>query len=109
MNTKMKFESMANALPFIGEIADCETIKTFRKQIKDEKSLRITDLMSEIMPIFLTEKRDAVFGLLAAISGKTVQEIADQDWEETKKLMDSPILDDLFSFFIFSVRMARNV
>ena len=107
MNTKMKFESMANALPFIGEIAECETIKTFRQRVKDEKNLRATDLMSEIKPIFLTEKRDAFFGLLAALSGKPVQEIADQDWEETKKMMESPILNDLYDFFIFAVRMAK--
>lgn len=107
MNTKMKFQAMENALPFISEISSCKTVKAFKEKDEAEKHMPINDMMHLLMPAFLTEKREAVFGLLGAISGKTVEEIEKQDWEETKELLKSPILSDLYDFFIFAVRMAK--
>ncbi len=108
MNTKMQFDMMTKAMPYAAELLECEGVQNFKKGVKDSKYVSNSEMFSALMPVFLMEKREAVFGLLGAISGKTAEEIAEQDWEETRKLMDSPIINDVFDFFIFSVRMARN-
>ena len=109
MNTKMQFEAMEKALPYAAELLDCEELKAFKQGIKEKGSMSGGNMMNDLLQIMLVKKRDAVFGLLGAISGKTSEEIAEQDWNETKKLMANPILNDVCDFFIFSVRMVRSV
>ena len=109
MNTKMRFEAMEKALPYAAELLDCEALKDFKKTMKDKNRTTNGEMMRSLMGIFLTEKKEVVFGLLGAVSGKTAEEIEQQDWEETKKLMDDPIIADVCDFFIFSVRMVKNV
>lgn len=111
MNTKMQFETMAKALPFAAELLDSTTIKEFKDSMRDKKpdeDVSTGAMMQKLLPLFLTEKHDVLFGLFGALSGKTAEEIEAQDWDETKELMSSPIMNDLFDFFIFSLRMARN-
>jgi hypothetical protein len=48
-----------------------------------------------------------VYGLLGAIVDKAPEEIAEQEWDETVKLLNAPILDDVMRLFIFAVRMAN--
>lgn len=110
MNTQMRFEAMQKALPFAAELLDCEALKEYKKKMRDaDTKLTTGNMMQDLMHIFLIEKQDAVFGLLGAVCDKTAEEIAAQEWEETKKLMENPILNDVCDFFIFSVRMVRNV
>ena len=108
MNTRMQFEIMEKALPYAAELMDFKELKDVKARIKDAGSMSNGELMQALMPIFLTKKPDAVFGMLGALSGKTAEEIAEQEWSETKQLLKSPIINDLFDFFTFSVRMARN-
>ena len=109
MNTKMQFEAMEKALPYAAELLDSEELKAFKENLKQKEKSSGGDMMKELLGIMLVKKREAVFGLLGAISGKTAEEIAEQDWAETKKLMENPILNDVCDFFIFSVRMVKSV
>lgn len=106
--TKMQFEAMEKALPYAAELMECKSLKDFKKDVRGNKNMTNGEMMQALMPIFLKEKQEAVFGLLGAVSGKTAQEIAEQEWSETKELMGNPIIADLYDFFTFSVRMARN-
>lgn len=112
MKTHMQFDIMEKALPYAAELMDSQEVKEYKKNMKaNADSLKDKgngEIMQMLMPIFLRTKRDTVFGLLGAISGKEPEEIAEQEWEETRKLLDAPILSDLCDFFIFSVRMVRN-
>ena len=109
MKTKMRFEHMQKALPYAVELMESDSLKSSKKSlIGKEKSAG--QIMSEMLPILLEEKQDAVMGLLGALHGKTAVEIAEQDWNETKELLsDLSILDDLADFFIFSVRVVKNM
>ena len=110
MNTKMHFEAMEKALPYAAELMDSEEVKSFKADVrKGGKQLTSGEMMKNLLGIMLVKKRETVFGLLGAVCGKTADEIAEQDWEETKKLMENPILNDVCDFFIFSVRMVKNV
>lgn len=111
MNTKMQFETMAKALPFAAELLDSTALKDFKDTMRGKKQdddVSTGEMMQQLLPIFLTEKRDVLFGLFGALIGKTAEEVADQEWSETAQLMRSQILNDLFDFFIFSLRMAKN-
>lgn len=107
MNTKMQFDVMAKALPYAAELMECQELKDFKAELKG-KTMSNGEVMKQLLPIFLVTHQDAVVGLLGALSGKDGEEVLEQDWEETKKLMESPVLNDLYDFFTFSVRMARN-
>ena len=109
MNTKMHFEAMEKALPYAAELMDSEELKAFKADMKEKDKLTSGEMMNKLLGIMLVKKRETVFGLLGAVCGKTAEEIAEQDWEETKKLMENPILNDVCDFFIFSARMVRNV
>lgn len=105
----MRFKAMEKALPYAAELMDSEELKDFKAELKKKEENTGGDTMKKLLEIMLVKKREVVFGLLGAVCGKTAEEIEEQDWEETKKLMESPILNDLLDFFIFSVRMVRNV
>lgn len=109
MNTKMRFEVMEKALPYAAELMDCEELRDFKENMKAKSIETSGDMMRSLMHIFLATKRETVLGLLGAVSGKSAKEIEQQDWEETKKLFNDPILSDVCDFFIFSVRMVKNV
>lgn len=108
MNTRMQFEMMEKALPYAAELMDCKEMKDFKEGLKDRAGVGNGELMKNLMPLFLSKKPDAVFGMLGALNGKTAEEIAEQDWEQTRLMLKTPIINDLFDFFTFSVRMARN-
>lgn len=109
MKTSVAFENMSRALPYVAELLNDEAVidaKRIMKTRADGEAMN-SSLLTSLMPTFLTRNPHAVYGLLGAISGKTPQEVADQDWDDTVKLLESPILDDLMRFFIFAVRMAN--
>lgn len=108
MKTGMQFDAMEKALPYAAELVDCQELKELKKTMKDSKGMSNGDVMKALLPIFLKEKRETVFALLGAISGKTPEKIAAQEWEETKKLLESPIMEDFMIFFGFSARMAKG-
>lgn len=108
MNTRMQFEMMEKALPYAAELMDCKEMKDFKASLKNREGVGNGELMQNLMPLFLSKKPDVVFGMLGALNGKTAEEIAEQDWEQTRLMLKSPIINDLFDFFTFSVRMARN-
>lgn len=109
MNTRMRFEAMERALPYAAELLNSPEMKEAKERLKENKAATSGEMMQDLMKVLLITKRDAVFGLLGAVSGKTAEEIAEQDWEETIKLMNDPILTDICNFFIYSVRTVRIV
>lgn len=109
MNTKMHFDAMEKALPYAAELMDSEELKAFKADMRENGVKDSGEMMKNLLGIMLVKKRETVFGLLGAVCGKTAKEIAEQEWAETKKLMENPILNDVCDFFIFSVRMVRNV
>ena len=108
MNTKMRFETMKKALPYAVELMETTALQNAKADMLS-KEKRASEIMTSLLPVLLVEKQETVFGLLGALSGRTPEEIAFQEWDETKAVLsDLSILDDIADFFIFSVRMARN-
>lgn len=108
MKTSVAFGNMAKALPYAAELLDCADVKAAKKLMMDEKNTSTGALLMQLMPVFLTEKPGAVYGLLGALDGKSPEEIAEQDWAKTVKLLSGAAFEDMLRFFIFALRMARN-
>lgn len=108
MKTTMAFKAMADAIPYVAELLETPELKEFTANRKLAKDMNVSEMMQAILPTFLVTKPNTVFGLLGAMSGKTAEEIAEQDWTETRTMLKDPMLDDLFDFFIFAARTARN-
>lgn len=108
MKTSMAFKSMADAVPYVAELLETQALKDFTANRKTAKDMNVGEMMKAILPTFLVTKPQVVYGLLGAMSGKTAEEIEEQDWTETRTMLKDPMLDDLFDFFIFAARTARN-
>ncbi len=108
MKTTVAFETMAKAVPYIAELLDDEELKQVKAEWKETKELTVGDMMRKLMPMFLVKHPDAVFGLLGALNGKTADEVAAQEWSETRAMLKDTMLDDIDVFFGFAARIARN-
>lgn len=108
MKTSMAFKAMADAVPYVAELLETQELKDFVANRKTGKETNISEMMRVIMPTFLVNKPETVYGLLGAMSGKSAEEVEEQEWDETKAMLKDPMLDDLFDFFIFAARTARN-
>lgn len=108
MKTTMAFKAMAEAVPYVAELMEDEDLKAYSESRKDGHEPTLAEIMRKIMPVYLIKKPETVCGLLGALCGKTANEIENQEWEKTREIMNSPMLNDLFDFFIFAARTARN-
>ena len=109
MKTALAFEQMSRALPYVAELLNDDAVVDAKRMMKthaDGEALN-GNLLTSLLPTFLTRNPRAVYGLLGAIVDKTPEEIAEQEWAETVKLLNAPILDDVMRLFIFAVRMAN--
>lgn len=111
MDTKTTFAMMEKALPVVLELIQDEEVVDFKETIKDEENAKNTTMgeaMQKLMPVFLMKKRDCVIRLLAVVTGKTVEQVEEQDYTITKVDMKSMLIGDIFDFFAWSLRMATK-
>lgn len=111
MNTKMAFERMAKVLPYAVELLNDDEIVDFKKSLKnmdEDTPISMGDAINSLMPVFLTKKPETIFSMLGALSGKTADEVAEQEWKETQAAMKDAMLGDFFDFFTFALRMAAK-
>ena len=59
MNTKMQFEAMEKALPYVAELMDCKELKEFKNRMKEADGVGNGEMMLGLMPVFLAKKPDA--------------------------------------------------
>ena len=111
MTTKMRFEMMKKALPFAAKLVDSPVIKEAKsKMLEKKKEGKTGDMMLALLPSFLEEEQQAVFGLIGALHNKTAEEIETQEWEDTAEMIkDMSVADDLLDFFLFSVHTVRSM
>lgn len=89
---------------------DEKTTETFQKIADLSKSgmnnIRQTSMMiGKFIPLLLGDHREDTFAILAAINGKTVEEIRSQKGMQTIKELKNALADpDLMDFFSSSVR-----
>lgn len=108
MNTKQTFATMEKALPFVIELIRDEEVAGFKTKMKEDSDTTMGEAIETMMSVFLIRKRDTVLNLLSIVTGKSVKEIEEQEYSETKKDMQHMLLGDFFDFFTWSLRMATK-
>ena len=96
--------------PYVAGIVTCETLQTTLSDLANTpaKSLKSSfqqmvfgaDVFSRLVPILLSERRSDVYGILAALNEKSVDEIAKQSLFKTVGMIREIFSDkDLLNFF----------
>lgn len=106
MKTSVAFEQMANATPYINALLECEEMKAFAES-KKTGEMPGREILAQMLPILFVKHPQETMALIGAMNGKTAEEIADCDFEEVSKMMRDNSIENLYSFFIFSLRMGH--
>ena len=110
MSTDKAFECMARMVPYVVEILGDPKLAEVKKRF-DEKGDELTngDFMLEAYPLLLRDHREALYGIVAAMSDKSMAEVKDQSFAETFNIIREGFTKELFDFFPFARRLAANV
>ena len=108
MTTDRAMDVLCEITPFIANItADEELLAELRNAIdpkavktKAELMVKGVEKITKLVPIVLKKRKTDVFGILAALNGKTVEEIGKQNIIATMAQVREVVKDkDLMDFF----------
>lgn len=103
MKTDFAFDVMEKILPDVAELMNDDEVK-----LPKEEGAKVGDMMTKMLPVFITKHRTALYNIVGAISGKTSEDVAAQDWSETLKIFMDGFTEGMFVFFICCLRLARR-
>ena len=109
MTTEKAFACMARMVPHVAQImSDPAVAEAKQKLIAMDDELTGGDVMLAIYPLLMRDHCEAVCGIVAALSDKTLEEVKAQPFEETLAAIREGFTEELFSFFPFAVRLVRS-
>lgn len=109
MPTERAFECMARMAPYVAEIAGDARLAEAKRALREKEGGATNgDFMAAIYPLLMREHREAVCGIAAALSGRSVAEVKAQPYRETFEAMQAGFTGELFDFFPFAVRLAAR-
>ena len=106
MSTERALECMTKIVPHMVEIVSDPQVAEVKKMLL-EKGAQATnsDVMEAIYPLLMDKHRDAVCGMIAAMSDKTVDEVKKQPWQESFAQIKAGFANELFDVFPYAVRL----
>lgn len=108
LSTDKALDVICEITPFVDEIAtDEELISTLKEKVKLPEGATRADMLkigadkvNKIVPIILKKKRSAVYGILAALNGTSIEKISKQSMISTAKQIKEAVGDkELIDFF----------
>lgn len=107
LTTDRALDVLCEITPYIANIAtDEELMAIIGKSVKREEMTRAgvlllgAEKLTKMVPVLLKTHRDDVYGVVAAVNGKTVDEIREQNFIKTSAQIVEVIKDkDLLDFF----------
>ena len=109
MSTEKAFECMARMVPYVVEIENDPNVAEAKRKLQDKGSeLTNGDFMLDIYPLLMRDHSEALCGIVAAMSDKTVDEVRTQPWKETFAAIKAGFTKELFDFFPFAMRLVAN-
>lgn len=109
MPTERAFECMARMAPCLAEIAGDPKIAEAKRALREKDGApTYADFMQAVFPLLMREHRDAVCGIVAAMTEKTVEEVRTQPYKETFAAIGEGFTKELFDFFPFALRLAAS-
>lgn len=104
MSTEQGFDVMQKLTPYVNEIVTDEEVAKIAAEFREKKNT--VESMNRLFPLMMQNHREALYGMVAAVSGKTVEQVRKQPLGKTKEGFQEAMSDDVFDFFILFLRMA---
>lgn len=105
--TGVALDAMAAMLPHLEAILYDADYRALKDRVQQEgEKLTISDIMGGAFSVLAVKNRPALYGIVAAVTGKTAEEIDAQPIEETLATFRGAMGSQVLDFFSFCARMA---
>lgn len=115
MKTDVSFEKMSSEagldvlvsiLPHLETILQDPDYVKLKNRVKANKELTMLDIMGDAYMAIAVKNRAAVYGIVGAFMGKSMEEVAAQPLDETLSVFQGVMGSAVLDFFTFCARMA---
>lgn len=104
MNTEFAFEIMERITPDVVEILNDPAVQGVKLALK-EGNISPIESIRDLYPALFTAHKDAMYNIIAATAGKTVDEIKAQPFSDTVTVLRDGFVDEMLGFFVSWLRM----
>lgn len=105
--TGIALDAMEAMLPHMETILHDADYRALKERVQREgANLTVSDIMGDAFSAVAVKNRPALYGIVAAVTGKTVEEIDAQPVEETLEAFRGAMGSQVLDFFSFCARLA---
>lgn len=109
MNTEKAFECMARMTPYVAQIMSDPAVAEAKRKLHDKGGeLTNGDVMLGLYPLLMRDHSEALCGIVAAMEGRTLDEVKAQPYKKTFAAIRAGFTQELFDFFPFAVRLVLS-
>lgn len=105
--TGIALDEMAAMLPHMETLLNSDDYRALKERVQREgANLTVSDIMGDAFSAVAVKNRPALYGIVAAVTGKTVEEIDEMPVEETLEAFRGAMGAQTLDFFSFCARLA---
>ena len=105
--TGIALDAMAAMLPHMETLLHSDDYRALKERVQREgANLTVSDIMGDAFSAVAAKNRPALYGIVSAVTGKTVEEIDAQPVEETLEVFRGAMGSQVLDFFSFCARLA---
>lgn len=105
--TGIALDEMAAMLPHMETLLRSIDYRALKERVQQEgANLTVSDIMGDAFSAVAVKNRPALYGIVSAVTGKTVEEIDAQPVEETLEAFRGAMGSQVLDFFSFCARLA---
>lgn len=107
MTTEMAFDTMEKLLPHLAEVLGDVEIRQMVEMAKADggKTTPAKELLTAMLPLFVTRHRDNMLNIVAAMKGVTVEEAQAMPFADTLATLRGNFVEEMLLFFMLCLRM----
>lgn len=109
MNTENGLDVMAHMLPYLEKIIKSEEMQKIRKEVKADSGKTIADIMPDAFAAIAINNRECLYGIVAAVTGKKVSDVAKMPLSETMKVFSGATGAEIIGFFTYFAHLALRM
>lgn len=110
MTTDQAFDKMVQIVPLLGEILDDADASELKQEIKSENGqIPAGSVMQQMIPLFAGKHRQALYGIVAAVSDTSVDKVKEQPISVTLGTLRNALIDETMMFFFSCLRIVKNI
>lgn len=105
--TGIALDEMAAMLPHMETLLHSVDYRALKERVQREgANLTVSDIMGDAFSAVAVKNRPSLYGIVAAVTGKTVEEIDEMPVEETLEAFRGAMGSQVLDFFSFCARLA---